>query len=123
MTIGQKIYQNKIIFNFVIFYKKKLRIFFNPLFCCSFWIRDPGWIKIMIWDKHWFRDYLAVVAVQRDRLSHDQGRERAQRGRRTLAAAQGLCQTLSHPPSGQTGQWGGGVIDRCSLKGLGHEKN
>jgi hypothetical protein len=26
--------------------------FFTPLFYCCFWIRDPGWVKIRIWDKH-----------------------------------------------------------------------
>ncbi len=26
--------------------------FFTPLFCWCFWIRDPGWVKIRIWDKH-----------------------------------------------------------------------
>ncbi len=26
--------------------------FFTPLFCCCFWIRDPGWVKIWIRDKH-----------------------------------------------------------------------
>ncbi len=24
------------------------RIFFTPLFCCCFWIRDPGWTKVRI---------------------------------------------------------------------------
>ena len=27
-------------------------IFFHPLFCSCFWIRDPGWVKIRIQDKH-----------------------------------------------------------------------
>ncbi len=33
---------------------KKLwqQIFFYPLFCCCFWILDPGWVKIRIRDKH-----------------------------------------------------------------------
>ncbi len=34
-------------------YKKRYgmtTIFFHPLFCCCFWIRDPGWIKIRIRD-------------------------------------------------------------------------
>jgi hypothetical protein len=26
--------------------------FFTPLFCCCFWIRDPGWVKIRIRDRH-----------------------------------------------------------------------
>ena len=26
--------------------------FFTPLFCSCFWIRDPGWVKIRIRDKH-----------------------------------------------------------------------
>jgi hypothetical protein len=26
--------------------------FFTPLFCCCFWIRDPGWVNIRIRDKH-----------------------------------------------------------------------
>ncbi len=26
--------------------------FFNPLFGSCFWIRDPGWVKIRIQDKH-----------------------------------------------------------------------
>ncbi len=25
---------------------------FTPLFCSCFWIRDPGWVKIRIRDKH-----------------------------------------------------------------------
>jgi hypothetical protein len=28
------------------------KIFFPPLFCCCFWIRDPVWVKIGIRDKH-----------------------------------------------------------------------
>ncbi len=28
------------------------KFFFTPLFCCCFWIRDPGWVKIRIRDKH-----------------------------------------------------------------------
>ncbi len=46
----------KIIFTFVNFVAPK-QFFFNTLFCCSFWIRDPGseipdlgWVKIMISD-------------------------------------------------------------------------
>ncbi len=31
-------------------YDKKF--FWIPLFCCCFWIRDPGWVKIMIRDQH-----------------------------------------------------------------------
>jgi hypothetical protein len=31
------------------FDKKK---FFTPLFSTCFWIRDPGWVKIRIRDKH-----------------------------------------------------------------------
>jgi hypothetical protein len=26
--------------------------FFHPSRCCCFWIRDPGWVKIRIRDKH-----------------------------------------------------------------------
>jgi hypothetical protein len=26
--------------------------FFTPLFCCGFWVRDPGWVKIRTRDKH-----------------------------------------------------------------------
>jgi hypothetical protein len=26
-------------------------LFYN-LYCCGFWIRDPGWVKIRIRDKH-----------------------------------------------------------------------
>ncbi len=36
--------KNKIIFNFVKFWLQKkvlYQIFFTPLFCCCFWIRDP----------------------------------------------------------------------------------
>ncbi len=28
------------------------KFFFTPLFCCCFWIRDPGWVKIRIRDKY-----------------------------------------------------------------------
>ncbi len=28
------------------------QFFFTSLFCCCFWIRDPGWVKIRIRDKH-----------------------------------------------------------------------
>ncbi len=38
-------FQNKIVFNFVKFMATKKGItnfFFTPLFCCCFWIRDPG---------------------------------------------------------------------------------
>ncbi len=29
--------------------------FFTSLFCCCFWIRDPGWVKNSIRDpQHWF---------------------------------------------------------------------
>ncbi len=28
------------------------KIFFTPVFLCCFWIRDPGWVKIRIRDKH-----------------------------------------------------------------------
>ncbi len=35
-------------------YIKRLwqKFFFTPFFCCCFWIRDPGWVKIRILDKH-----------------------------------------------------------------------
>ncbi len=41
-------------------YKKRFdKFFFTPLFCCYFWIqdpgseiRDPGWVKIKIRNKH-----------------------------------------------------------------------
>jgi hypothetical protein len=32
--------------------KKVEQIFFPLLFCCCCWIRDPGWIKLRIRDKH-----------------------------------------------------------------------
>ncbi len=54
--------KNKILFNFVKFVVTKKILttnFFTPLFCCCFWIRDPGpeildpeWVKIRIRDKH-----------------------------------------------------------------------
>ncbi len=54
--------KNKINYNFVKFVAKKRyenRFFFTPLFCYCFWIRDPrsrirdpGWVKIRIRDKH-----------------------------------------------------------------------
>jgi hypothetical protein len=45
-------FKNKIIFNFVKFVATKKatvrqQFFFTPLFCCCFWIRDPGF---GIWD-------------------------------------------------------------------------
>ncbi len=52
---------NKIIYNFVKFVATKTgmttNFFFTPLFCCCFFdpgseIRDPGWVKIRIRDKH-----------------------------------------------------------------------
>ncbi len=46
-------FKNKIIDNFVKFVATKKvwqQIFFTPLFCCCFWIRDPGWVKIRIRD-------------------------------------------------------------------------
>jgi hypothetical protein len=43
-------------FNYVKFVATKkdmtTNFFFTPLFCCCFWIRDPGWVKIRIRDKH-----------------------------------------------------------------------
>ena len=47
--------KNKIIFNFVKFVATKKGLttyFFSPLFCCCFWIRDPGWVIIRIRIKH-----------------------------------------------------------------------
>ncbi len=48
-------FKNKMIYNFVKFVATKKvwqLIFFTPLFCSCFWIRDPGGVKIRIRDKH-----------------------------------------------------------------------
>jgi hypothetical protein len=37
---------------FVATKKVRQQIFFTPLFCCCFWVRDSGWVKIRIRDKH-----------------------------------------------------------------------
>ncbi len=60
LKIGPNIFlqhfKTKIIYNFVKFcgYIKRfdIKFFFTSLFCCCFWIRDPGWVKIRIRDKH-----------------------------------------------------------------------
>jgi hypothetical protein len=41
--------KHKIILNFMKFVATKkgmTAIFLTPLFCCGFWILDPGWVKI-----------------------------------------------------------------------------
>ncbi len=45
-------FKNKIIYNFVKYVatKEDMTTNFTPLFCCCFWIRDPGWVKIRIRD-------------------------------------------------------------------------
>ncbi len=60
LKIGQNFFlqqfKHKIIFSFVKFVATKQGMttiyFFTPLCCCCFWIRDPGWVKIRIRDKH-----------------------------------------------------------------------
>ncbi len=47
--------QTIIIINFVksvLTWKVWQHIFSTPIFCCCFWIRDPGWVSIRIRDKH-----------------------------------------------------------------------
>jgi hypothetical protein len=41
---------------------------FSPLFCCCFWIRDPGWVKIRIRDEHPGSATLVTVTAS---LDHD----------------------------------------------------
>ncbi len=50
------------------------KIFFTPVFCCCFWIRDPGyeirdpgWVKIRIRDKHLGSATLVGVQPIRER--------------------------------------------------------
>jgi hypothetical protein len=48
------LFNNKIIYNFIFVAKKMVgeKKFIPLLFWCCCWIRDPGWIKIGIRDKH-----------------------------------------------------------------------
>jgi hypothetical protein len=46
-------FKNKIVLHFVKYETTKkcmTKIFFSPLFCSCFWIRDPRWVKIRIRD-------------------------------------------------------------------------
>ncbi len=39
-------------FSFPLKQKGRTTSFLSVVICCCYWIQDPGWIKIRIWDKH-----------------------------------------------------------------------
>ncbi len=54
---------------FVLWLQKKCdKKFFAPLCCSCFWIRDPGWVKIRIRDKHpgsaTLRHIIGILSLQ-----------------------------------------------------------